>query len=512
MTDVQQRREPVTVVLREASERSTSASTSTSREQPQPASHAPQSRLSATGSEDRWLDVHGAAEYSRTISTRLKDSISLPALWSRRIRTFANTTIGMMTLITLVLTVALLAAGISMSRSTESRQSELGTLVNNSEPRSATAQDLFTSLSLADTIATTGFVQAGVELPSTRDRYQRAIQRSAAAATQTAAGLEQGPTRELELITQIQTQLPSYTALVETARTNNRLGNPVGVAYMSEASSLMRSSILPAASELLDISNSKVNHQQRELAQPQWIPISGLVAALVLLTISQRWLANHTRRRLNKGFLTATAFMLTALLWVAAANGMTWYSGAKGYNEAAAPLGALTNARVLAQQARTAETMALVRRETSAESIEDFGMVMGSVRNAMQEYQQSDLASREANSKDAEDIINALNDWEATHQKLRRALDNGAYNDAIGIAFHSHESNGPNSDGTTAASFDAVDSGLARLMNDARLSLRSYLDSGLMATRWVSTLVLVLSIASVAAIWLGIRPRLQEYL
>ncbi|QTH59559.1 hypothetical protein J5O04_12405 [Corynebacterium hindlerae] len=489
MTEVQRSNAPVTVVLEDA-----------------PA------RPAVATATDVWLNYPTSEITSRKISNRLRESMSLPALWGRRIRTFGSTTIGMMTLITMVLTVAILAAGVSMAQSTESRQTALTTLINNTEPMSSTAQDLYTSLSLAETIATTGFVQAGVELPENRERYQRAIQRASAAATKATAGLGPQPSRELELITQIQTQLPVYTGLVETARSNNRMGNPVGAAYLAQASSLMRLTILPAARELLDRSNGTLNEKQRSLTEPQWVPISGLVAALIMLYWAQRWLALRTRRRLNKGFLTATTFMAIALLWVTISNGYTWYSGSKGYQEAAAPLSALTNARVLSQQARTGETLALVRRETSAQTIEGFDVIMMKVQAELNHYQDSSLSNHDDNAAEANTVETALQDWQASHERLRRAVDQGEYGEASTIAFHSPDRKTPEHDGTTAEYFDTVDSGLARLIQDARLSLRTYLDSGLMATRWVSTLVLILSIASVAALWLGIRPRLQEYL
>lgn len=460
---------------------------------------------------DLWLEEHHHREAPPSFARRIRESFVLPALWARRLLMFGSTTIGMMTLITIGLTIAILAAGVSMSQSTDRRQAALSSLSSYTEPRSADAQDLFTSLSLADTVAATGFVQAGVEPPATRERYQRAIQRAASAATDTSAGLGSEPSKELELITQIQTQLPVYTGLVESARTNNRVGNPVGVAYMSEASSLMRLTILPAARELLEISNARLSDEQRSLAKPQWVPISGLLAAVVMLLWAQRWLAAKTRRRLNKGFLVATAFMLVALIWVISANAFTWYSGAKGYEEASAPLGALTDARVLAQQARTEETMALVRRETSIQSIEDFDRIIEKVDGELEMYKSSALSKRSENASEAQKIEEALVEWESLHSKLRRNLDQGEYDAAIALSFQAKDGTATPG-GTTAEQFNTVDAGLARLMADARQSLKSYLDSGLMATRWVSTLVLALSIGAVAAMWLGIRPRLQEYL
>ena len=53
-------------------------------------------------------------------------------------------------------------------------------------------------------------------------------------------------------IATIAQQLPVYTGLVESARTNSRLDFPVGAAYLRRASDLMRTSILPAATSVYD--------------------------------------------------------------------------------------------------------------------------------------------------------------------------------------------------------------------------------------------------------------------
>ena len=49
---------------------------------------------------------------------------------------------------------------------------------------------------------------------------------------------------------QISAQLAAYTALVESARANNRQGFVIGSAYLREASSLMQTSLLPGAEKV----------------------------------------------------------------------------------------------------------------------------------------------------------------------------------------------------------------------------------------------------------------------
>ena len=119
---------------------------------------------------------------------------------------------------------------------------------------SNSAHNLYMSLSLADTIATTGFVQAGVEPEETRKQYLQAVDSAASEATAAVLDSDDEDVYLRQLAVQIQRQLPVYTGLVEAARTNNRAGNAVGAAYMSNASAMMRDDILPAAASLFRLS------------------------------------------------------------------------------------------------------------------------------------------------------------------------------------------------------------------------------------------------------------------
>src|SRR5260370_34882474 len=56
----------------------------------------------------------------------------------------------------------------------------------------------------------------------------------------------------VQLLGRVNAQLSVYTGLVETARTNNRAGNPVGSSYLSEASALMQTQSLPDAQRLYE--------------------------------------------------------------------------------------------------------------------------------------------------------------------------------------------------------------------------------------------------------------------
>ena len=127
-----------------------------------PKSTQPTEHDSQFAGGDHWLDdLTSPADPAFNPATHLAMStFAGPARLARRIWSFLETTPGKLFTVTVILTLAIAAAGISMSNSSAARQDNLDTLLSTTEPMSNSAHNLYTSLSLADTVATTGFVQA----------------------------------------------------------------------------------------------------------------------------------------------------------------------------------------------------------------------------------------------------------------------------------------------------------------------------------------------------------------
>ncbi|MGX7906271.1 hypothetical protein ACVNSK_08525 [Corynebacterium propinquum] len=494
--------------------------------------------------QDHWLDEAETTDAPGMSFIRrfFRSSFSSSTQIITRVFGFFGTTPGKMVVGMIVLTASLLAAGLSMANSVSNRQTELNHLLTSTEPMSNSAHKLYMSLSLADTIATTGFVQAGVEPENTREQYLGAIDSAAAEATSAVLDSDDDEEYLRQLAVQIQRQLPVYTGLVEAARTNNRAGNAVGAAYMSNASAMMRDEILPAAASLFRLSSNNVSEQQDQLTRPQWVPLSGLVAALMFLGLAQYWLWRISRRRLNRGFAAATVMMVVALLWVSGTNVYTWHLGSRGFTEASTPWDSLTQARIDAQRTRTEEILALVQRRTNYNPSLEFSSTNKHISAALDDYSNSsalrtaaetsaDEGSADKASADATDLSTideartALQEWDEAKAHLLRALDSGNYEQALALATDSTmgaQGSGADSTGTagsgtnqtmsSAAAFEKLDAALATLIANARDSMRSYLSESLAALNLVAAAVSLLSLLSVLAIWLGIRPRMVEYL
>src|SRR5689334_15293110 len=159
-------------------------------------------------------------------------------------------------------------AGMTRSTSVTDAQTRIAALTTDSA-------ELYRSLADADAMATSGYVSGGREPTAVRARYDgdiaRATDRLIDAAGRLPAG---GP------VTTVAAQLPVYTGLIETARTLNREGLPLGQAYLGSASGLMRGTILPAAEELR-------RRQATELSEAyeRGVAIPFAVGALLVATL-----------------------------------------------------------------------------------------------------------------------------------------------------------------------------------------------------------------------------------
>ena len=189
----------------------------------------------------------GATTFSTILGERLAPALEYP----KRTMSFLLTSPGRLTLAAVVLIVAILAAGLSMSDTTNNRQQQLATVSSASEPQANAAQNLYSALTIADAAANTSFSRGGLgSAPQLRKRYDDAIAQATLAGTRAAAGITEVDGESMRNIATVQRLIPVYTGLVESARANARQGHPVGVAYLAEASGLMRSEILPAAAAL----------------------------------------------------------------------------------------------------------------------------------------------------------------------------------------------------------------------------------------------------------------------
>lgn len=470
---------------------------------------------------DRWMDTDRAGGRSPRLSI-FAPALALP----RRFTEFVSTSPGLLWVVSTVLVLAILAAGGAMAASSQSRQADLNKLVNGTEPLSYASQELFNSLSVADSVATTSFIQDGAGTGADDAAYTHALQNATQSVIRAANGIEDPSSRDMRLVLEIQQKLPDYVSLIAEAKVNNRVSNPVGGAYIAQASELMQNDLLTAASELYTRTNARVGEQQVGLTRPMWFPLSGLLAAVVMLVLAQFRLAALTNRRLNAGYGTATILMTLALLWTVGSAVVTWHAGANGLTRAAEPLETLTSVRIEAQQTRTTEALSLVRREYSDAERTSFSEHIRSIDAAL-----DDLRDTVHDPALVDSSRELLRGWDTSHARTLTLIRDGDYPAAIRVAVA--EGNGatgpddatdpagtaadPGAAGTTGATgttrnFARLDRQLQQLIAETRKDLRDYLIESRVSAERVTNLVVVFTVFSALCVILGTRPRLQEYM
>ena len=116
-----------------------------------------------------------------------------------------------------------------------------------------------------------------------RAQYQQALARASSALADATAGTTDMETRTA--MAEISEQLAAYTALVEAARANNRQVFPIGSAYLREASSLMQTSLLPAAEKVYTGNLATVEEDQRAIGSLPIVSLALLALALVAIGV-----------------------------------------------------------------------------------------------------------------------------------------------------------------------------------------------------------------------------------
>ncbi|GAA5045039.1 hypothetical protein [Nocardia callitridis] len=420
------------------------------------------------------------------------------------LRAFAKSSPGRLIAIGLVLIgVSVIAGGVTAA-SISARQSGLGTLLDDTEPDSYSALRLYTSLSIADAAASTAFISGGLEPQAVRDRYTQAVGEAAAElVTQsghaTTVGTDGAPDPDTRLRTGIATSLPMYSGLIEAARANNRTGYPVGAAYLSEASNEMQTKLLPMAQELHDHRSKAVTDAQQRHLRPPWTAITLLVVALGLLVWVQSDLMRRWRRMLNPGLLSASAAILILLAWTVIAGSVSATAMIRGRDDGVVPAARLTESRILAQQARAAETLKLVRRDATGDYDRTYDTNVARLADLLAAYPDSAPAATEVKS-----ALPALDRWRRAHQRMNDTLERGDFSGAAAVA------TGP-SVADSAAQVEAMDKALERGIVETRNNLRDNITQATKVLGFLASGGLVLGLAAAGCVGLGLWPRLREY-
>ncbi|MBB1019404.1 hypothetical protein G6023_14140, partial [Dietzia sp. DQ11-71] len=432
----------------------------------------------------------------------------------RRAARFWNdvlTTPGRMSVFALLAIITVLTGGIVASSTITQRQVYTETLLAEVEPVANASQTLYSSLTIADSAANTAFITGGIEPAELRERYLQAIATSSSSIIAASQGLDRTDTESIEQLALINAQLATYTGLVETARTNNRVANPVGSAYLASASTLMQDTILPAAADLYDRQSTSVGQSDREWSSPPWGSFFLLGLAIAVLLLLQQWLWRLTGRRFNPALALGSLLMVATFLLTMIAGFLAANDNAKGLSEGAAPMNELTRQRINAQKVRAQETLNLVRRTDPEGSAAERATTLGNVRDTLTVYlddeEDEDSTGRiDLDSQGAvTDAIEALDAWMAAQNRADSLYQQGDYQGAITIS-------SGQSEGDSGAAFEEFDESMQDAIEEARDTLRTRIDNARRTSSNGPDLIIALSTLAAFAVVVGIAPRIREYL
>ncbi|MFW0789370.1 hypothetical protein [Gordonia sp. CPCC 205333] len=430
-------------------------------------------------------------------------------------RHLVSSSIGKLIAMALILAAACFLAGWYASLTLNSRTQILQDTVNHTEPLSESSQVLYSSLSIADAAANAAFISGGLEPPTLRKRYSDAIATASNAliiAASNSTGVTPTGNDDIPVdpvhtdLAVLATNVPVYTGIIETARTNNRLGNPVGSAYLGEASSLMQDTILPAAQRLYERRSAAIADPQRSLTQPPWAVYAVLALVLIALIFAARYLSRHTRRRFNIGILIATIAIVVGLTWLLVAGLMSVAATNDAKNNGADPLRELTQARIETQQARSAQTLSLVRRDQDSleETYRKASDSIARTLTALKDERQNGAATSVSDEL-IQRAINAHNGWDQANSEINRLVAGGDFRGARSLLV-----------GDTANSaarfYSELDMALVEAITSARTVFRDDINTAQRVMGFSGNGIWTLGIIAAVAIPIGLAPRVREYM
>src|SRR5690349_9690500 len=404
-----------------------------------------------------------------------------------------------------------LAWGVLAALTADQHASAAADVVAVSEPLSLDAEQIYTSLSDADATAANAFLAGGLEPAKARQRYQADITQAAirieaasalvgssAARTQLPGHLtKQAPAAGAAVgddLAILSGQLPAYTDEVGTARADNRLGLPLGAAYLREASRLLRDTLLPAASDIYIRESTLLTSAS---AQASGLPlivvaaIAGLGLGYVLFR-SSRWLSRHTHRVVNYGLLLATLAGLVSLMWLVVAFVVGRGDLLHAQQQGSVPAQAFARAEVAALQAHADESLTLIDNSGEDSYQQDFeaqAKALGPGPGSLLAATGSGEAVAQAQA------------WYQAHKALRAQDDAGNHPTAVTSA----------QTGAAAQAFRKLSAALSEGITTHQATFDSSARSGRDAFTGLAIGMVVAALVMVAGCVWGLTRRLAEY-
>jgi hypothetical protein len=388
-----------------------------------------------------------------------------------------------------VLAVALLVAAIGFASTTNAASSRI---VRTAGPLVVAAQELHIALATADASASTAFLEAGLESAEQRERYEAAV----LDASRRVTSIADDPLDEAtsDALSTVNDNLTVYAGLVETARANNRLGHPVGAAYLRDANDLMRAKILPAATDLFERAADALDREYDVARSRTRLAVLLAIAGVTLaaLAVIQVFVARRTRRMINLGLAVATVAVaglaIASVLVFETQRGELDNSQQRG----ADPLLIASAARILLLRSLNDENLDLIERGTDQAHMADFD----AVRDVLGTAEAPGLIALAVGTSADANYAQYL----TIHDEVRRLVEDGNTDAAISATLNE-----------LSPAERLLDAQLAHTVASATTRLDTEASEAHDSTGTLLALAVALPIAAVVTALAGLWVRRKEY-
>jgi hypothetical protein len=415
------------------------------------------------------------------------------------------TTPGRLRLIAAALVCAAVVLGLVAWAAERSRAHAADSVATTTERLLLQSVQVYAALSDANATATTTFLTGGLEPAASRRRYLADL-RTASTALSSLTAEVRSSVADRGAVQDISTGLPAYVGMVESARAHNIEGQPVGAAYLRQASQLLSSTILPAADRLYTTEASRLGEGYGSGTRAASLILFGLAIAVLLagLLVAQRHLSAISNRTLNVPLLAATAALTLLAVW--ALLGMLGeQSGlARAQREGSDQVELLSTMRILSSRAESDDSLSLVARGGDTLHPADAGAALTTLVGTNGAGGLLDAAGARVGRSAQQQIGAALAAFRVQHTRIVTLLGQGAVPPAIKLGVGSAKSSNSPSDRVSSVLdgyIAAAQGRFLRAANDASSSLKG-----------LSAAIPVLIIAVALLALLGLRQRIREYL
>lgn len=343
-------------------------------------------------------------------------------------------------------------------------------------------QTIQSSLLHADALATNSFLVGGLEDPGQRAKYDAEI---STVLTEITKAADAQPA-DVDVLQDLNVAVTAYATAVAQARSNNRLGYPLGAEYLSDARSRLQDEATPIFDALVAANTDRAESAMAG-QHPFWLLAVGLVALGGLFWLNQQ-LARTFRRRFNKGLVIAAAILVVVTL-VAAAGALIRDSSNDSLrdNEFAAAV-SLAETRTAANQAKSIESLRLIKRGGGA----------------TYEAQWQEAADRVAKGLARADAAAEWNVYTELHAGIVKEDDDGNWSAARTLATS-------NKDGSATQHFDAFDKATQTDADKQADIVRDELDSWSNIALALTLVTVLLGVAAAASVARGLGERRKEF-